>query len=228
MPTVTAQSIIDRAQVLLQDTVKVRWPDAELLTWLNEGQQAIVVLKPTAYVRSVAVQLVAGTKQSLPADGIQLIDIVRNMGTDGLTPGRAVRIVTREVMDAQTPSWHVSPVSHIVKHYMYSALDPNTFYVYPRQPASGFGYVEMAYGARPPAVAAVGNTISVDDIYQTALLDYVLYRAYSKDTEFADSGRAGVRQQAFVSAIVGKAQAEAGVSPNNTAPANPNSAPGAA
>lgn len=228
MPTVTAQSIIDKAQVVLQDTVKERWPDAELLGWLNDGQHAIVILKPTAFVKNIAVQLVSGTKQALPADGVQLVDIVRNMGTDGVTPGRAVRIAMREVLDAQLPTWHTDTASAVVKHYMYSALDPNTFYVYPRQPASGFGWVELVYGARPPNVAAAANVIAVDDIYQTALLDYVLYRAFSKESEYADNGRADKHQQAFFTAISGKAQAELGISPNKTAPANPNSAPGAA
>jgi len=225
MATILASSIIDKAQVILQDTTGVRWPDTELLGWLNDGQREITIFKPNASVKNTAVQLAAGTKQSLPADGVQLIDVPRNMGTNGTTPGRAIRITMREILDSQVPNWHTMTADAEAVHYMYSVLDPKNFYVYPPQPANNRGYVELIY-ACAPVDATSNGTITLDDIYQTVLLDYILYRAYSKDTEFAaDANRASQHQAAYLAALTGKAKVEAGANPNVSAPANPNVVP---
>lgn len=225
MSTITAQSVVDKVQVILQDTTGVRWPDSELLDWLNDGQREIVLYKPNAFIKNLAVRMAGGTKQSLPADGVQLIDVVRNMGTNGTTPGRAVRITMREVLDSQLPDWHSETPSSVVKHYVYSLFDPKNFYVYPPQPAAGQGYIELVYGASPTDTT-LGGTITLDDIYQNVLVDYILYRAYSKDTEYAaDQNRAATHQNAYIAALTGKAKVELGANPNSTAPANPNITP---
>jgi len=225
MSTITAQSVVDKVQVILQDTTGVRWPDSELLDWLNDGQREIVLYKPNAFIKNLAVRMAAGTKQSLPADGVQLIDVVRNMGTNGTTPGRAVRITMREVLDSQLPDWHSETPSSVVKHYVYSLLDPKNFYVYPPQPAAGQGYLEIVYGASPTDTTLAGP-ITLDDIYQNVLVDYILYRAYSKDTEYAaDQNRAATHQNAYIAALTGKAKVEVGANPNSMAPANPNVTP---
>ena len=217
MGTILARSIIERAQIILQDTTGVRWPaDSELLGWLNDGQREVVIFKPNSCVRNQAVRLVGGSLQSLPSDGVQLIDIPRNLGTNGSTPGRPVRIVLREMLDAQTPNWHSMPTSAEVRHYTYSPLDPNHFYVYPPQPASNPGYVEMIYGASP-VNAMFNGPIALDDIYQNVLLDYILYRAYSKDAEYAaNPQRAQAHQNAYLAALTGKTQGEALVTPTPT------------
>lgn len=223
MSTVTTLSIVNKAQLILQDATGVRWPSSELLDWLNEGQREVVLFKPNSFVKNVSIKLAAGTKQALPDDGIQLIDIVRNMGTTGTTPGRSIRITMREILDAQVPNWHDSSMADSsVKHYMYSHLDPKTFYVYPAQPAINQGYIELVYGASPTNATANG-TISIDDIYQSILLDYILYRAYSKDAEYAaDVNRAAAHQAAYLASLTGKAKVETGLNPNLMAPANPN------
>lgn len=228
MATVTVASIVVKVQTILQDVTGIRWPEAELLGWLNDGQREVVLYKPNAFVTNENLQLVQGTRQDLPASGVQLIDVVRNMGTSGSAPGRAIRITMREILDAQVPDWHnpaITTPSAEVKHYMYSLLDPRHFYVYPPQPASSRGYVELIYGAAPGDATLVG-TISLDDIYMTVLIDYIMYRAYSKDTEYAaDTGRAAAHQQAYLSALTGKAKVEAIANPNASAPANPNVVP---
>jgi hypothetical protein len=223
MATVTVASVIDKTQVILQDTTGIRWPDDELLGWLNDGQREIVLYKPNTFVRNTSVRMSSGTKQGLPADGVQLIDVVRNMGINGSTAGRAIRITMREILDSQIPNWHTETPENEVKHYMYSMLDPKNFYVYP--PNTGNGYVELVYGAAPTD-ATLNSTITLDDIYQTILVDYILYRAYSKDTEFAaDVNRASSHQQAYLTALTGKAKVEIGANPNSMAPANPNIQP---
>lgn len=212
----TVTSILAKAKQILLDASAVRWTDDELLGWLNEAQRQIVVIKANAYVKSSAVQLVAGTRQSLPDDGVQLISVVRNMGFNGNVPGRVVRYVSRETLDAQLPTWHSYTASTAANHYLFSGLDPKHYYVFPPQPAAGMGYVELVYGAVPPDATA-GGSISMDDIYMSPMLDWILYRAFSKDTEFAaDQGRSASHLQAFTTSLSGKVNAETGVTPELT------------
>ena len=214
MATVTVNSTLARAATLLQDITSIRWPLPELLDWLNDAQREVVLHKPNASVKNTAQALVAGTRQSLPVDGVQLLDVVRNL------PGPAVRIVMREILDAQLPDWHIGLATVLVKHFVYSERDLKHFYVYP--PNTGTGTVELVYSASP-LDATLGGLISVDDIYQSVLLDYILYRAWSKDAEYAaNPTRANAHYTAFANALGGKYQMENASSPNALAAGNPN------
>ncbi len=186
MSTATA-AILTNVSSLLQDVAQTRWTPTQLLTWLNEGQREVLLYKANAYVRNTVVSLIAGTKQALPSDGTYLIDIVRNMGTDGISPTRPVRIVSREVLDTQIPDWHnPTRAAALVKNYVYNRENPTVFYVNPPQPVSNNGYVELVYGAIPADATAMGN-ITLDDIYSIPLTNYVMYRAWSQDAEWANN-----------------------------------------
>lgn len=208
MPTITAQTIISRAQTLLQDTTSIRWSSAELLGWLNDGQREIVTLRPSAFSKIANVTCVAGTKQTIPtADGTLLLDVLRNMGTSGSAPGDAVRKVPRQIMDSQTPGWHSATPSTTIKHYVFDERAPKTFWVYP--PASAGTQVEVLYAATPTDVPSTSSVITLDDTYMSPLIDYLLYRAYSKDTEYAGNAeRAKAARAAFENTLGLKAQAD--------------------
>lgn len=215
MATTQVNSIISRAATLIQDATNVRWPQAELLDWLNDGQREVVIHKPEASVKNTSVSLTTGaTKQTLPADGILLQDVVRNMGAGGSTPGQAIRLTTREVLDAQKPSWHSDANSiGYIQHYIYDPRDPKTFYVYPKAPSTAW-YAEVIYSSSP-ADCALNGTIQIDDIYANALLDYVLYRAYSKDAEYAANANLAIAHYtAFANAIGIKTQNDMSHNPN--------------
>lgn len=215
MATIAALSLITRAGILLQDVTNIRWPQVELLDWLNDGQREVALYKPNACVRNIDVTLASGTKQAIPADGNSLVDIPRNTG------GNAIRITSREVLDAQVPDWHLQAKANArVVHYCYSEHDPKNFYVYP--PSPGGNSVEIIYNASPVACVLDG-LISIDDIYSSALVDYMAYRAYSKDTEYAANAQnASNHYQVFISAIKGKVGAEVATDPNARSKGNPN------
>jgi hypothetical protein len=223
MATITVASILTKVSTILQDPSNIRWTTDELILWLNDAQRELVLYKPNAYVTTGAVQCVAGTKQSIPAAAVSLIDIVRNMGTNGTTPGNAVRTVSREILDAQVPNWHSSTASATTKHFVYNVLSPRTYYVYPPQPASSQGYLELVYVALPTD-AVSGGVITLDDIYVTPIISYILFRAYSKDAEYANNATlAATYYQQFQGLVQGKATAEAASNPNQAlGPANPN------
>lgn len=230
MATITGQSLVTKAQTLIQDGTGVRWPRDELLGYLNDGQREVVLLRPEASVTNASKPLTANSsKQTLPADAVMLIDVLRNMGTNGTTPGRVIRIVSREILDAQYPTWHADAnVNGDIRHFTYDPRDPKTFYVYPKAPATAL-QVELVYASSPIATDDTGAVIGIDDIYANSLVDYVLYRAYSKDAEYAQNSQLAVAYySAFANALGVKTNTDLQRNPNmNTLPFNPN-VPGAA
>lgn len=226
MSTVTAQSILDRAWIIVQDTAGasgVRWPEDEMLDWVNDAQREIVLLHPQACVLTANPVIQTGTRQSLAGlsltTGIRVIDVIRNM-TSALAPGRAIRLITREVLDAQRPNWHAETGSEII-HWMFDPRDTKSFYVYPALNAaaiSAAAKAELVYSSSPVSLAAVGDTIAVDDVYANSMLNYVLFRAYSKDAEYAQNvALSQAYYQLFIGALTTKSNVDTASQPGATA-----------
>jgi len=207
MGTILAQTIVDDAEKTLLDDTNDRWAADELLGYLNDGQSHIVIVKHDAYVKNTAVQLAAGTKQSLPADGVWFQRLTRNMGT-GAVIGKAISMGNMGQLDLANPDWHTDTANAVVDEYMLIDEDPKAFYVSPPQPASGMGWVDLVYTA-DPADVAIGVAITLDDIYKDALYLYVLSRAYAKDSAESSAAKSGSYYNTFLQTLGLKSQAEA-------------------
>ena len=197
---ITASTIIGKVEYDLNDTANDRWAEAEHLANLNEAQRMIVALKPDAYTVNDSYQLAASeTKQRIPDGsatyqnasaetlkaGVAFIDAVRNMGTSGTSAGAAVDVVEKNVMDSLDPDWHTATASETVETVVFDRRDPKVFYVYPPQVAATMGYLQIVYSALPDNVAAVGNNIVLDDIYELPIMEYMKYRAYAKNSHYS-------------------------------------------
>ncbi len=197
----TASDVLTRASDIIQDQTNVRWPQDELLRYLNDARREIAIARPDLYANTSTVTLVVGTKQTLPTDGVRLIDVIRNM--PGGAAGAAIRIVEREILDAQRPSWHTETGTTSLKHFMYDERNPRTYYVYP--PSTASHQIEITYGQTPTDIllANISSTqLTQEDIYTGAIVDYVCYRAFSKDSEYAgNSQRAMAHYQQFMNAL---------------------------
>lgn len=198
MGTILASAIIDRVELELHDTGNVRWAANELFEHLKSGERQICALKRDAYVVNDVYQLVAGIKQTVPDGtsnyqnpsaetlnaGLILKKLIRNMGTDGVTAGNSIRLITLEALEAVKPDWPSTAASATVLHYMYDPeTDPKHFYVYPPQPGSSQGYIEAAFGAIPTAISSISSAINLDDTYDDALFNWVLHKAVLKDND---------------------------------------------
>ena len=214
--TTEVLTIINDASIQLNDA-GVRWTVPELLSYANRGELEIATLVPNSNTATVSMKLAAGAKQAAPSDSIRLIEFVRNMGADGLTAGYAIRQIERKVMDRYVPSWSSDTPATTVVHAMYDAEDNNAvFYVWPPQPVAP-QYIEIIYSQIPAIIlnALPGTRITIADYYTNALLDYILYRAFDKDSDSANqSARSQAHYQTFVSAIGAKFTADTNA--NNT------------
>lgn len=209
----TANDIVSRVRdILLDADTPYRNTDAELLRWVSDGQLAIVTAMPEAYAVSRAVQLSAGNyRQVIPSDALRLIDIPRNLGSGGNSPGAVVRLIGRNVLDGIVPNWMSTPGS-AVEHYVYDYRTPRVFMVYPT-PATAI-YVEAVVSVSPPAVAALSQSLSLDDNYFNPLIDYTIFRALSKDVDSqTNTSKAVAHFGLFNSALQALAGAQAGRAP---------------
>lgn len=207
-----AAEIIAAAHLVLQDD-GTRWTIDEMVGWINAGVREIVMHRPDVRSETVSHTLVEGTRQTIPATALKLIEVIR------ADDGRPVSLVKdRRMLDVSAPNWHrMRPVQY-VRHFLFDLRDTDVFYVYP--PAMDGAKVDMVVVTLPAAVTSADNAlqqpvIDLPDTFQNALTDYVLYRAFSKDAEYAGQGSlAGAHHQTFISALTGDLQSGALASPN--------------
>lgn len=222
MAVVKVVDLISKAQTLLLDATGVRWPVLELQGWLNDSYRDTVNLRPDCNTQTGSFACAAGPRQILTAQfaqALRLIEVVRNIApTSDL---RAVRLISRSSLDSQIRDWYGSTQAVTVEYYMYDPRLPKEFLVYP--PASSSAQLEVVYSTMPLAHTltqvqlqdpATAEVIRIDDSFANALLDYMLYRAFSKDAEVqGNATRAVAHFQAFQNALGVKGQTEAASKP---------------
>lgn len=219
MATVRVIDVIDKAEEILQDTSNVRWSQQTLLNYLNDGQREIVLFRPDASTTNESFTLAESAKQTLPVSGLRLLDIYKNLSPNK-TP---VTIIERKILDDQVNDWY-SSTGLAVEHYIYNPVDPKSFYVYP-YPSGGGHTIEIIYSSSPSNITISNfttdsTTISLDDTYANAILDYMLYRSYQKDSEYAgDLQRSASYYASFQNGLGIKTQADAGSQPRPATPA---------
>jgi hypothetical protein len=76
----TVLSIIEATALFLKDIDYTRWSLNELVSYLNEGQAAVVIADPAANIVTLPVTLSAGITQKAPLDCHELMDISLNLG----------------------------------------------------------------------------------------------------------------------------------------------------
>lgn len=207
MSLVTAKEIINRVKVLINDITLTRWTKVEVLDYLNDAQRAIVIRRPDAYtVDDDDFPCVAGTKQRLPDEALRLIEITRNK------TGNVIRgPFDRNVLDTNYPNWHTVNTATSAELFLYDERNPKTFYLYPGV-ADGV-LVTAVYSKAPPLITEAmhdaDQVISLDDIYMNAIIEWILYRCYMKDAEFAaNPNKSLMHQSAFKTQLGEKSQAD--------------------
>jgi hypothetical protein len=207
MSLVTSNEIILRVNKLLNDSAFVRWPKEDLLDYLNDAQRAIVLRRPDAFTVDVDDYSCAeGTKQLLPSDALRLIDITRNGS------GRAITgPFDKKVLDNNYPYWYSGKEATEAELFIYDERNPKTFYLYPGVVVSTL--LTAVYSKAPPKITLVENdaqqVISLDDIYVNAIIEWVMYRCYMVDAEYAaNPNKSMMHQNAFKTQLGEKSQAD--------------------
>ena len=217
MATIVAENILSRVDTTLFDETRARWTQLELLQYLSDGQRMTVQLRPEANPKNEVVQLIAGTRQGIPAAGFQLLDGHRAEHGDqhdhpweGGPPSRTQYSRPHRPGLAWWAGSTISPADAEVRNFTYDTKDRYHFYVYPAQPAA-VGSVELIYSAAPAEISDAATVIEIDDIYEPNLYHFMMYRALIKDAP-AEDFRPDLAQEhyrLFATPLLGKAQVDA-------------------
>lgn len=242
MATVLVREVLERASTLLDDMDPqfLRWSERELVAGLNDGARALAKWLPPSVSRVDVIKLALGTRQSIadvPAtsilmgdgslsrrvQGVQFYSAIRNMGSDGVTPGITVDVIDRASIDAMLPDWHTKSGA-IVENVVTDPRTPSVFYVSPG--AAGDVWLEISYCALPAQIAmatagqfastsADTTVIPVADAYADDLVNYIVARAFMSKADLVESTTmASAYTQFFVASINAQATALTGNNPN--------------
>ncbi len=218
---ILAQDLINDIAEELSDTNFITWTSAELLTYLNSATRRVCLLRPDASSSVESIQLVPGTKQTIPTTSRRLLDIVRNLGADGATVGKAITTIETRDMDLYDPNWHKKTAKTYVDHYMYDEETPDVFFVTPPVHAITNVYIEMKLANNPLVLTdSATENIPVNDIYRPAIEHWMLYKAYDKETDSENSvAEAKFHFQAFNMLFGQKYKVDLAYSPSREAKA---------
>jgi hypothetical protein len=162
-------AILARVADTLLDPGHVRWPTTELRRYISDGARLIGAHKPDAVTTTDTWTLAAGAEQQLPDDAEALIDV---LGATRIDP---------QVLDRFTPNWRTVGAARRIQHYGQDLRDPRRFTVVP--PALAGATITAVYEAAITELGAEDLTVPIRDVYLPAMVDYVAFRAYVKDSD---------------------------------------------
>ena len=176
--------ILQNVNFALDDPNDVKYSLPQKIAAINSALQALVSYRPDAASYTTMMLLVAGTRQTLPSDGVRLLKVIRNRGQSGLSDaGRAIRKADMLVQDALIPDWHETTGQTTIDEYFYDSITPKDFYVYPPAPVSPVIGVDISYVRVLPTITAGTDTLPVDDYFAPAIQEWMLYSIMGSDDE---------------------------------------------
>lgn len=159
-----------------------------LLDFLNAAVRAVVLQRPDATARTHPVRLVPGARQRIPTDALTLIEVTRNMGEDGRTPGMGISVMHADVLTAMDG---FTPAGYVVQQYAYDrATDGTVFRVFPAVGEERDVWVEIIDSAAPATILSPDDALPVPPVYAQALVHHVLAAILSGDNEASSAAKA--------------------------------------
>ena len=187
MPTTTVAFCVDMAERKILDESNDEYSEQNLLDLYHLAISEIINLVPRSHSDSRTWKLAPSTRQVIPADAVELVDAIMNMGTDGLVPGAAIREATLDIMKALMPGWEADTAAATVEHFMRLPEAKAEFMVYPAN--TGAGYMKGRVTTIPARVIWDSNgdwklaVIPLDDTFASAIINGMVYIAYDDDSD---------------------------------------------
>lgn len=191
--------LLNRASIELTDTQRIYWGLDDLLSYYNSAISAIASARPDIFIKTQPFACAAGTRQTAPAGTIKLIDVERNSLT-----GKTIRYVSRADLESLIPSWASSAGGTEAELYIHEPTNITTFWLYPGVKAGTSVDLVLSILPTPVTKSEVGSGAStqIDDRYITPCLDWIMYRAFMRDSEVtANASRGQIHFQSFTHAM---------------------------
>lgn len=190
-------------QGLDQGAARLPWDNgdtitADLLDFLNAAVLETATLRPDVTARTEAVLLSPGMRQHIPTrrysraghDALTLMEVLRNMGHDGETPGPFIPLVEAYQLRCAPQTFGC-----IVQNYAYDRKASNDLYeVYPAVPEVADVWVELTYSARPATLTDPDDVLPVSEAYVGAIVQHMAAGLLSGDAAGAARAQAHMVQ----------------------------------
>ncbi|MCD9504524.1 hypothetical protein GLP37_20385 [Photobacterium phosphoreum] len=185
---IAVEQLLAQAAATLVDPSFVRWTKNELIDYLNDALSAVITRKPNAVIVRERIEAV-GNPIQLPDDTYSLLSIEQIGGVRG-------QFTPIESLDRFFPDWRTKQGEP--KCWTKSADELTQFWLYPAP--QELTHVDVQYSK--VLKAKEGESLAMSSVYTGILLDFILYRAFSKDAENAsESQKAVTHYQAFNAAL---------------------------
>lgn len=188
------KTLIDDVAITLNDPDFVRWSEANLISYLNDGCLLLCQLNPLTNAKTAVLRLTNGTLQQAGSDSLDVINIHRSV-----TTGRSLRRIDQRLIDTVLPLWQDKPLSEDTREFILDGMVKNRFWVYP--PALGGARLEATISKKPEVVGLPVNDVyapfPLDDEHSNTIKTYMLHRAYSTDTGTGSIQKAQMYLSAF-------------------------------
>jgi len=187
MPTTTLGHCIDMAERKILDESNDEYSEQNLLDLYHLAIKEIINLVPRSHTDSRTWQLSPSTRQVCPADGVEIVDVIMNMGANGATPGPAIRETTLDVMRALLPGWEAVTPADVIEHWFRIPESKVEFMIYPR--STGNNQALSRITTIPAQVLWDSNgdfklaIIPIDDTFSSAIINGMVYIAYDDDSD---------------------------------------------
>lgn len=199
--------LIQRASRILNDQEEgysyTAWTTAELLDYYNEALCAVYNMRPDLFAVCQDITLAPGSKQTLDAG--TLISIDSNVDECGNSdPDTPLTMSSTDMVKGLAgkktcSSSAASPCEPFVITGYRKGATAGIFFVEPPVPTGGDPVVVEATVSAPPVIVCGGDIAGetqIDCGLDSALVDWVLYRALSRDVESQFNFNAARRHQA--------------------------------
>jgi hypothetical protein len=199
-----AGSLFRACAIELNDLEYVRWTKDDLAEYLTDAIAVMASLKPTLFTVFEPLRLGIGAVQTVPGEFTELVDILFNLHQDG-THGEPVNRGSFTAARAlgRSSCAPADGAGYVVRSYTVHPENDTFFIVDPPVPAVNPLPIVWALVQRAPNVimaetdgVVMANT--TPETYRSTLLEWMLYRAFARDTESSDSfNRSQAHYKAF-------------------------------
>ncbi|MEZ8965493.1 DUF6682 family protein [Vibrio breoganii] len=192
----TVQDILDRLKVALVDESHTLWTEAELLGYINDALSALVIARPDLGFKTHSYNSASKSIEK-PTDYYRF-ETVQSAG------GIAIQFVDIHKLNQLEPTWRTATGMP----YCWTRYDDHVDEVFLVPAPSEAIDIEIIYSAHL-AVSIITDVLPVPAIYEGLILDFVLYRAFSKTGQGgSDMNKALSHQNSFYSTLGQKQQVD--------------------
>lgn len=201
--SLVAGTLFRACAIELLDLEYVRWTKDDLAEYLTDAIAVVAALKPTLFNSFVPLRLAPGPVQTMPGEYSGLVDITHNLYPDG-THGEPVNKGSFTAARAlgRSSCSPVDGVGYVVRSYTVHPENDTYFTVDPAVPVNTYPYVWALVQLAPNVILTESDAVvmanTTPETYRSVLLEWMLYRAFARDTESSDSfNRSQAHYKAF-------------------------------